>query len=121
MNNFLKEHEGELIVSDIQILKGMGYDKKMINKIYILLQPENIERAIDLMTQTDGIYQHNFFENHNKGKDKDLCFICKKPKRFHLDYIPEELIENNSQINFFEEYEDDNNNQNNNISLDKVI
>ena len=123
MNNFLKEHEGELIVSDIQILKDMGYDKKMINKIYILLQPENIERAIDLMTQIDGIYQHNFFENHNKGKDKDLCFICKKPRRFHLDYNPDDLIENN----FIEEFEDENNNQNinlidnvNNNNIDKI-
>ena len=44
--------------------------KKMINKIYILLRPENLERAIELMTQVNGIYQHEFFDNYNKGKDK---------------------------------------------------
>ena len=34
----------------------MGYDKKMINKVYILLRPENIERAIDYLTQKKKIY-----------------------------------------------------------------
>ena len=93
MNQFLKEHEGEMIASDILLLQDMGYDKKMINKIYILLRPENLERAIELMTQVNGIYQHEFFENHNKEKDKGLCFICKKPKRYHLNYIPENDID----------------------------
>ena len=89
MNNFIEIHEGDNIVNDIQLLREMGYDNRMINKIYILLRPDNIERAIDLMTQENGIYQHEFFENHNKEKDKGLCFICKKPKRFHINYIPE--------------------------------
>ena len=47
----------------------------MINKVYILLRPENIERAIDYMTEIDGIYQHNFFENHHKTKDKGLLYL----------------------------------------------
>jgi hypothetical protein len=93
MNKFLKEHEGDMIASDIILLQEMGNDKKIINKIYILLQPENLERAIDLMTQVNGIYQHEFFENHNQEKDKGLCFICKKPKRFHLNYIPENDVD----------------------------
>jgi hypothetical protein len=105
MNQFLKEHEGEMIASDILLLQDMGYDKKMINKIYILLQPESMERAIDLMTQVDGIYQHDFFENHNKEKDKGLCFICKKSKKYHINYVPENDINNNIENGMNEEDE----------------
>ena len=87
--------EGEKIKADIELLKDMGYNKTMINKIYILLHPENIERAIDYMTEINGIYQHNFFENHISTKDKNLCFICKKAKQYNLDYIPDYLLDNN--------------------------
>jgi hypothetical protein len=87
----------------------MGYDRKMINKVYILLHPENIDRAIDYMSEINGIFQHNFFENYNSNKDKDICFICKKNKIFHLDYIPDEVYYSNKSLSF-------NNNINNNIS-----
>ena len=118
---FMAEHEGDMIINDIMLLEDMGYDKKMINKIYILLQPENLERAIDYMTEIDGIYQHNFFENHHKTKDKGLCFICKKPKRYHIDYIPDDLLENNNQNNFEEDdlFIDDNFNSEN--KNDKIV
>ena len=124
MSHFKEEHEGEMILNDIRLLEEMGYEKKMINKIYILLQPENIERAIDYLTEIDGIYQHNFFESNNKSKDNGLCFICKKSKRFHLDYIPDDLIENNQ--NKFEqdiliENKNNNNNDNSNNSLNNEI
>jgi len=100
MTNYLETEEGEKIKSDVDLLQGMGYDKKMINKVYILLRPENIERAVDYMTELNGVYQHNFFENHNSSKDKGLCFICKKARQFHLDYNSDELLaEDNNQNN----------------------
>ena len=68
------------------------YSIKWGNKIYAILRPENIERAIDYMTEIGGRNQHNFFRNHIWNRDKNLCFICKKPKRFHLDYIPNDLL-----------------------------
>ena len=111
MTNYLETEEGEKIKSDVELLRDMGYDKKMINKVYILLRPENIERAIDFMTELNGVYQHNFFENHNPSKDKGLCFICKKTRQFHLDYIPDELLaeENNQNNNLGNNFiEDDN-------------
>ena len=63
----------------------------MINKWYILLKPENIERAIDYMTEIDRIYQHNFISSSNTNA-KTLCFMCKKIKNNHLDYIPDDLL-----------------------------
>ena len=103
IKNYLTTEEGEKIKADIELLIDMGYNKKMINKVYILLQPENIERAIDYMTEIDGIFQHDFFENHNPKKDNGFCFICNRPKKYHLDYIPEDLlVENNNNNNNFQ-------------------
>ena len=90
IENLLETNEGQNIKTDIELLKDMGYDKKMINKIYILLRPENIERAIDYMSEINDIYQHNFLPSTNPN-EKFLCFICKKRKQFHLDYIPDDL------------------------------
>ena len=78
IENFLETNEGKNIKADIDLLNEIGFEKKMINKVYILLRPPNIERAIDYMTEIDGIYQHNFFMN---SKNDELCFICKKPKK----------------------------------------
>ena len=33
INNFLNNDEGQNIKEDIELLKSMGFDKKMINKI----------------------------------------------------------------------------------------
>ena len=60
--NFTLKEESDIIKADIQLLKEMGYNEKVINKIYILIRPENIERAIDLMTPINGIYHHEFYE-----------------------------------------------------------
>ena len=109
ISNLLATEEGEKMKTDIKLLQDMGYDRKMINKVYILLHPENIDRAIDYMSEINGIFQHNFFENYNSNKDKDICFICKKNKIFHLDYIPDEVYYSNKSLSF-------NNNINNNIS-----
>ena len=109
MQSFLETNEGENIKSDIQLLVQMGFDRTMINKVYILLKPIGIDRAIDYMTEVDGIYQHDFLES---TKDKSLCFICKKPKQNHLDYIPDE-IQN--------EHVDENDNLINNNHQDIII
>ena len=99
MDSFLDTEEGKHIQADIELLNSMGFDKKMINKVYILLGPANIERAIDYMTEIDGVYQHDFISSTNSNED-NLCFICKKPPKNHLDYIPENLLidaQNNNQ------------------------
>ena len=109
IKNYMTTEEGEKIKADIELLIDMGYNKKMINKVYILLQPENIERAIDYMTEIDGVFQHDFFENHNPKKYKGFCFICNRPKKYHLDYIPEDLLSQNNN-NFQNDFIQNNNN-----------
>ena len=85
IENLLDTDEGQNIRLDIELLKEMGFDKKMINKIYLLLRPANIQNAIDFMTEIDDKYQHNFMQSA-KPEEKDLCFICKKPRENHMDY-----------------------------------
>ena len=96
MKNYITTEEGQKIKDDIQLLQEMGYEKKMINKVYILLQPPTLDRAIEYMSEINGVFQHNFFENHNPKKDKNLCFICNRPKNVHLDYIPDILLNQNA-------------------------
>lgn len=84
METFLQINEGQSIQADIESLQEMGFEKKMIDKVYILLRPENIQRAIDYMTEIDGIYQHNFIPSNNPN-EKNLCFICINPKENHLN------------------------------------
>ena len=98
IQNYARNHPGQHINSDIEILRNMGFDRKMINKTYILLRPPNIERAIDYMTEINGIIQHNFFENRN-GASKSLCYICKKPRRYHLGYVPGSYNDENEDLN----------------------
>ena len=105
IEEFLETNEGKNIRSDIDLLVQMGFNKKMINKVYILLRPPNIDRAIDYMTEVDGIYQHDFIESTNP-KEKLLCFICKKPKQNHLDYIPDDLLNENQNIDIIDNQEE---------------
>mgnify|MGYP002625133919 CR=1 FL=1 len=120
IRDYMINHEGEQKARDIKLLRDMGYDNKMINKVYALLRPETIERAIDYMTEIDGIYQHNFFENHIRNRDKYLCFICKKPRRCHLDYIPEDLL---GDLDLIDDFNNnlDNNMNNNNIDINNNL
>ena len=97
IKNIIDKNPGQNIKSDIELLKTMGFDKKMINKVYILLRPENIERAIDYMTEINGIYQHDFIQSNNPN-EKSLCFICKNIINKHLNYIPNDLL-NDVQMN----------------------
>ena len=68
INNFIENDEGLNIKTDIELLNSMGFNRKMINKVYILLGPESIERAIDYMTEIDGVYQHDFIASSNPNE-----------------------------------------------------
>jgi len=113
IEDLLDTDESQNIRSDIELLKEMGFDKKMINKVYILLRPANIQNAIDFMTEIDDKYQHNFMQSA-KPEEKDLCFICKKPRENHMDYNQNEIpIDKEIIIKFLENLikERENNNE----------
>ncbi len=79
--------------NDFQILEEMGYEKNMIKKVYAFLKPQNIEQALNYMTEVNGIYYHNFFKNYKHNKK--TCYICGKLPQNHSDYLPLEYREDN--------------------------
>ena len=53
----------------------------------MFLKPRHIIAAIDLMTEVEGIMQHDYY-----GSKSNLCFICKKEKKLHRDYKEEDNV-----------------------------
>ena len=71
--------------NDLNQIIEMGFNQKMAKKVFILLNPVDINQAIDFLTQEEGIYHHDFLERHGKN---DECFICGCPFKNHINYIP---------------------------------
>ena len=67
----LRREQNENLTRDLGLLTEMGFSIKLINKVYVFLRPRTIDQAILLMTEIDGIYQHNFYYSHKGNK----CFI----------------------------------------------
>ena len=109
ITDFISSEDSDIIKADISLLKEMGYDKKLINKVYIIMSPPNIEEAINIMTPINGIYQHDFYENIYQSKNKNLCFICNQPRNRHINVTPGNSDEINDNII-------NENNNNNNIT-----
>ena len=113
IKNLLDTDEGKYIKEDMKFLEEMGFEKKMVNKVYILLRPINIQNAIEYMIEIDNKYQHNFIPSSNP-EQKYLCFICEKPKEYHMDYNHNELSKDKEILSkFLENILKDNNNENN--------
>ena len=73
--------------TDMTTILSMGYDEKMIRKVYIFLKPNDINEALDYLSQQDGIYHHDFMERHGQ---KNKCFICGESPKNHINYEPNE-------------------------------
>jgi len=69
---------------DIISLIKLGYNKKMVIKLYILVKPSNVAEAVNYLTKEKGIYQHIFYNSPNK---EDCCEICGERKSVHFKEI----------------------------------
>ena len=69
--------------TDMNTLLSMGYDQKMIRKIYIFLKPKDINEALDYLSKQNGIYHHDFMESHGQN---NTCFICGDIPANHINY-----------------------------------
>ena len=90
-NNKFNEKLDPKIEKDMQTILAMGYDEKVVRKVYIILKPNDINEALDFLSQQDGIYHHDFMETHGKP---DQCFICGNPPQNHINYEPNSTILN---------------------------
>ena len=99
---------------DIDILLSMGYDIKMIRKIYMLLKPSDINDALDYLKKENGIYHHEFMEKYGQN---DKCFICGEPPKNHINYDPKIHKTSTSIINSIRDSEGGSNNNNDAIKI----
>ena len=81
-NNF-EEVVDEKYKSDVNSLISMGFDSKLIKKVYYFLKPANINVAIDYCTENFGIWNHDFYITPDY---KDICFICGDPPSKHINF-----------------------------------
>ena len=70
---------------DMDYILSLGYDGKIMRKVYMLLKPNDINEALDYLNKEDGIYHHDFMETHG---NKNKCFICGEPPKNHINYEP---------------------------------
>ena len=82
---------------DKNLLISMGFQKEFVDKVYLNFKPNNIETALNLLTENEGVFLHVFIESE---ENKFLCDICNKPKKNHIDFV-----DNDSEI-IYNDYED---------------
>lgn len=68
-------------------LEEMGFEQQMIKNLIIHLNPTTIERAIEYLTKSKGIWGHPFIE----GTNDDLCVLCLDNILTHQDLYSVEL------------------------------
>ena len=84
----------------IQLIE-FGYDRIYSRRVFHYLHPDDIEEALNYMSEENGIIQHRFVQNRRDIENK-LCYICGQHEEFHLKEIN---INNNEEIkiiNFIE-------------------
>ena len=85
----------------IQLIE-FGYDRIYSRRVFHYLHPDDIEEALNYMSEENGIIQHRFVQNRRDIENK-LCYICGQHEEFHLKEIN---INNNNEeikiINFIE-------------------
>ena len=65
-----------------------GFDKTLIKKLYIFLNPKNLDEAFNYLTKKNNIYQHYFYNNYDNNK----CLICNEEMENHINYYLEKYI-----------------------------
>ena len=72
----------ELDNSIINKLLEFGYEYKTSKKLISLLNPRDVQQAIEYLSVEDGIIQHVFIDDLNQ---QNICSICSKPREEHLN------------------------------------
>lgn len=95
-DNDLNFNINEKYKADIKILINLGYDSKLVKKVFTFLKPNDINDALDYMEERNGIYQHEFMEKHG---EKNKCFICGGIASKHINYYNNNGEQSNNQYN----------------------
>jgi len=82
----IEEINARKFLTDAQIkfidnLIIMGFDLEMIEMCFCYFKIDTLDRAIELMTKENDIWQHNYIKS-----EKNECIICNEYSS-HIDYI----------------------------------
>ena len=107
----------------MQLIK-FGYDKIYSRRIIYYLHPEDIEEALNYMSEENGIIQHRFVQNRRDLSCK-FCYICGDDKKHHLKELNANRNNNNNEnkINNNSNKEEEkvaDKNVNTNINIDQI-
>ena len=91
INEYIEEKQEN--IDNINKLRSMGFDIKMVKKVYVLLKPRNLDEAIYLLTQDKGKYHHYFVQRIGKENE---CFICGLNPQSHINFLPKKNNQRNS-------------------------
>ena len=80
-NSFYKKLNIETKRNIIQLIKS-GYNKRIVIKLYLFLNPSNLNEAVQYLSKENGINQHIFYESLNK---EDICEICGEKQNLHIN------------------------------------
>ena len=83
--SFLTSQTRRRLDTEEETLIQMGFDQKLIQKVYTFLYPTSLYQAIDFMTEINGIYQHHFYFS-TRSPSPSKCFICGKGPMNHIDH-----------------------------------
>lgn len=77
-------------------LISMGFPSDFVDKVYLNFKPNNLETALNLLTENEGVFLHIFIQNE---ENKLICDICNKPKKYHIDFVDNdsEIIYNDNE------------------------
>ena len=87
----INKKSNSVFKEDMDKILALGYDEKMIRKVYLFFKPGDINEALDYLSQKDGVYNHDFIERHGS---KQKCFICDQPPENHINYESKEIFSN---------------------------
>lgn len=90
--NELGDSDREMNYSELKLnLIKMGYKEELIDHLNLFFQPQTVEDALDLMSKTKGVWQHNFIEDVG-----NKCLICHEES----DHIDKTSKKNDEDLSF---------------------
>ena len=79
----------------MQLIK-FGYDKIYSRWVIYYLHPEDIEEALNYLSEENGIIQHRFVQNRRDLSCK-FCYICGDDEKHHLKELNANRNNNNNE------------------------
>ena len=108
-------YDNSILLSPIlNILLDLGYDEKYSKRLISYFHPNNIDEALEKLSEKNGKIHHIYIETKY-----DLCYVCGELKENHISELDDLEDENKININFNNDSIDDSSYNSNNRNKKK--